>query len=86
MPENDGRHHDNSITALKEQESQERGNGDADRKKRGEKKGEKRRKGACREQGMLGKMRADEEERHDGTGEYTTQTQKKGEEVWNNPN
>lgn len=54
-------------------------------KKEGGKKGEKRRKGACREQGMLGKMRADEEETHDGTGEYTTDSNK-GEEVWNNPN
>lgn len=57
----------------------------------------KRRKGACREQRMLGQMRPDEEEkkgrkiqeRHGRTGEYKTETERKEanegeEEVWNN--
>lgn len=45
----------------------------------------KRRKGACREQRMLGQMRPDEEEkrgrkiqeRHGRTGEYKTKTERK---------
>lgn len=84
MPENDGRHHDNSITVLKEQESQERGNGDADTQKREkEKEGEEKMKRSL--QRMLGQMRPDEEEKKgrkiqekpDGTGEYKTEIKSK---------
>lgn len=77
MPENDGRHHDNSITVPKEQGSQERGNGDADAQKKEKKKN----------RSLQRQRRPDEEEKkgrkiqekHDGTGENG------GQEVWKNP-
>lgn len=64
MPENDGRRHDNSITELKERESQERGNGDADRKERKRKGEGEMKRGLQRGENVVvwGGVRAEDEE------------------------